>query len=312
MLRMIVKRLALAIPTLFVVATFSFGLTKMVPGDPAMFMLGQNATQDDIAKLHETLGLDKPVWEQYTTWFGNTLHGNLGTSITTGNSVSSTLAVALPATLSVALVTTLISVTIGMVCGTTAAVKRSWFDSLAQALSSFGLAVPNFWMAYVLILLFALNLTIFPATGYTPFTSDAGVWLKCMILPSLALAVANICQILLQTRSSVLDVLSRDFVRTLQATGVKRGTILAKHVLRNASIPVVVTIGISFIGVFSGVVVIESIFNLPGLGNMLLAGVRQADFPMVQGAIVFFALLVIAVNLIVDVLTAWLDPRVRV
>lgn len=206
---------------------------------------------------------------------------------------------------------TLISLVVGLALGVLAAVKRGGWDGAIQGISSFGLAIPSFWVAYLLVLAFALTWKIFPATGYTPFNEDPKAWLVGLALPAISIAIGNTCQILLQTRSSVLDILSRDFVRTLQATGVRRSTILAKHVLRNAAIPVAVVTGISFIGVFSGVVVIEAIFNTPGLGNLLLTGVRSADFPMVQGAILFFAILVIVVNLAVDVVTGWLDPRVR-
>ena len=312
MLKLIAKRLMLAIPTIFIVATFSFGLIKMVPGDPAVMILGQTASQADIEKLHDQLGLNRPVFEQYTTWLGSALHGDLGTSILTGRPVLQELAIALPPTISLAFLTTLISLVVGLTLGVVAAVKRGVWDGAIQGVSSFGLAIPSFWAAYVLVLAFALTWRIFPATGYTPINEDPRAWLLGLTLPAISIAIGNTCQILLQTRSSVLDILSRDFVRTLQATGVQRSTILAKHVLRNAAIPVAVVTGISFIGVFSGVVVIEAIFNTPGLGNLLLTGVRSADFPMVQGAILFFALLVIVVNLAVDIVTAWLDPRVRV
>jgi peptide/nickel transport system permease protein len=311
-LKLIAKRLLLAIPTIFIVATFSFGLIKMVPGDPAVMILGQTASQADIEKLHDQLGLNRPVFEQYTTWLGSALRGDLGTSILTGRPVLQELAIALPPTISLAFLTTLISLVVGLALGVLAAVKRGGWDGAIQGISSFGLAIPSFWVAYLLVLAFALTWRIFPATGYTPFNEDPKAWLIGLALPAISIAIGNTCQILLQTRSSVLDILSRDFVRTLQATGVHRSTILAKHVLRNAAIPVAVVTGISFIGVFSGVVVIEAIFNTPGLGNLLLTGVRSADFPMVQGAILFFAILVIVVNLAVDVVTGWLDPRVRV
>lgn len=312
MLKLIATRLLWAIPTLFVVMTFSFALIKMVPGDPAVFILGQTASQADIERLHDQLGLNRPVFEQYTTWLGDTLQGDLGTSILTGRPVTQALAIALPPTLSLALLTTVISVIAGVTLGVIAAVKRGGWDSFIQALSSLGLAVPSFWVAYILVLSFSLSIRIFPATGYTPLSQDPGGWLLGLTLPAISIAIANTCQILLQTRSSVLDVLSRDFVRTLQATGIARTSILTRHVLWNAAIPVAVVTGISFIGVFSGVVVIEAIFNTPGLGNLLLTGVRSADFPIVQGSILFFAILVIVVNLLVDLVTGWLDPRVRV
>ncbi|MCV2394389.1 ABC transporter permease [Actinotalea sp. M2MS4P-6] len=311
MARLVVRRLLLAVPTLFVVATFSFLLMQLVPGDPALMILGQNATQSQIADLHTQLGLDQPPMEQYVSWLGSAITGDLGTSIITGRSVVSSLSLALPPTMSLAILATVVSLLLGVTFGMLGAVKGGWTDRAIQQVAGVGLAIPNFWVAYILILVFALTFQLFPATGYVPINQDPVGWLKSLVLPVASIAIANTCQILLQTRASVLDVQSRDFIRTLQATGIRRGAVLTKHVLRNAAIPVAVATGISFIGVFSGVVVIEAIFNTPGLGNLLLTGVQGADFPVVQGTIVVFAILVILTNLAVDLATGWLDPRVR-
>lgn len=313
MLKLILRRLLLAIPLLFVVVTFSFLLIKMVPGDPAQFILGTNATAEQVARLHAKLGLDRPPLEQYFAWLSSALRGDLGTSLVTGRQVLPTLQRALPITMSIAFLSTIISVVVGVAGGILAATKKNRpTDQITMTVSGFGLAVPNFWIAYVLILVFALQLKLFPATGYQTITESFTGWLWTMTLPSVAIAISSTSQIMLQTRASILDTLGREFVRTLQATGISRMAILFKHVLRNAAIPVAVVTGISFIAVFSGVVVIEAIFNAPGLGQALLNGVRGNDFPVVQGAIVFFAILVMAVNLVVDIVTGLLDPRARV
>lgn len=313
MLKLLLRRLLLAVPLLWVVATFSFLLLKFVPGDPAQFILGMNATVEQVAKLHQVLGLDRPPVEQYLSWLSKAVRGDFGSSLVTGRSVLASVQRALPVTMSIALLSTLISLMLGLVGGMLAAIRKDGLlDRAVVGVAGVGLAIPNFWVAYVLILVFALQLRWFPATGYTPITQSFSGWLWTMTLPSIAIAISNTCQIMLQTRAAVLDTLSRDFVRTLQATGVRRIAILAKHVLRNAAIPVAVVTGISFIAVFSGVVVIEAIFNAPGMGQLLLNAVRANDFPVVQGAIVFFAILVMSVNLAVDIITGLLDPRARV
>ena len=311
MLRLTAQRILLAVPTLFVVATLTFFMLQLVPGDPANFLLGEGSTIEEVQQIHHQLGLDKPVMTQYVDWLSNILHGQLGTSFITHQAVTGALQVAVPATLSLAVLGTLAAVTLGLIFGTLAGLRGGVVERMAQAAASLGLGIPNFWLAVVLVYAFALRLSVFPATGYTPFSNSASVWILGLVLPVAAISVNNMAQVILQARSSTLEVLSSDFVRTLQAVGLSRRRIILKHVLRNAAIPIVTVTGFIFVVSLGGVVVIETIFNIQGVGNTFLAAVHQHDLPVVQGAILYFTLAVVAVNLLVDIAVAWIDPRVR-
>jgi peptide/nickel transport system permease protein len=311
MLRVIRNRLLLTIPTMFVVATFTFFLIQLVPGDPANFMLGQGATLEQVQLIHHELGLDKPLLTQYVDWLSGVLRGDLGRSFITDQTVTSQLSAAVPATLSLALLATLTALVLGLAGGVFAGLRGGRIDRLLQSAASLGLGVPNFWLAVLLVYLFAILWPILPATGYTPLTVSPRQWIMALVLPVTAIAVNNTAQIMFQARSSVLEVISRDFVRTLQATGLSRRRIVLKHVLRNAAIPVVTVAGFVFVVTLGGVVVIEVIFNILGVGRVFLNAVNQHDLPVVQGAILYFTLAVMIVNLLVDLLVAWLDPRIR-
>jgi peptide/nickel transport system permease protein len=311
-LKVIGRRLLLAVPTVFVVSTFTFFLIHLVPGSPADFILGTSANPLAVQKIDAELGLDKPLLSQYLTWLGHAIHGNFGTSYADGEPVARALAQALPVTLSLAILSIIVALAAGLALGTAAAVRGGRIDSLIQGLSSIGLAIPSFWLAALLVVAFALKIKLFPATGYTPLTASPGQWLRSFVLPVAAVAAGALAQFVLQTRTSVLDVLSRDFVRTLQSTGVPRRRILMKHVLRNAAIPVTTVAGLAFVFALSGVVVVEIVFNLPGMGDLIVNAASEHDIPVLQGAVIYFSLIVVVVNLYVDLLTAWLDPRVHV
>jgi peptide/nickel transport system permease protein len=216
-------------------------------------------------------------------------------------------------TLSLAILSTLFTLLVGLVLGMAAAVRGGRTDKTVQWLGSLGMAIPNFWLAALLVFVFAIQIPLFPATGYAELGTDGlGPWLSHLVLPILALSAVNLGQIAFQARAAFADTLSRDFIRTLQATGVPRRRILFKHLLRNASVPVVTVTGLTFIFTLGGVVVLELIFTLPGMGNLMLQSVQTNDFSVVQGGVLYFSLAVILVNLVVDVATAGLDPRVRV
>ncbi|MFC8361295.1 ABC transporter permease [Streptomyces griseorubiginosus] len=313
MLRFAFRRLMVAVPIVFAVATLSFFLVQLVPGSPAAAILGVNASKADVTALDHNLGLDRPVISQYGTWISHAIQGSLGGSFVNGQSVSDVLAQALPPTLSLALVSTLLTLLLGTALGMLAAVKGGHADRTVQWLGSLGMAIPNFWLAAVLVFLFAIKVPVLPASGYAELTTDGfGPWLTHLLLPAVALSAANLGQIAFQARAAVQDVLSRDFVRTLHATGVPRRRILFKHVLRNAAIPVVTVAGLTFVFTLGGVVVLELIFNFPGMGNLMLRSVQTHDFSVVQGGVLYFSLVVIVINLAVEFLTATLDPRVRV
>lgn len=312
MLRVFLRRLAVAIPTLLVVTIISFLLVQIVPGSPADFILGNTATADQVAQLNSQLGLDQPLIVQYFTWLGGILTGDMGTSYTTNQPVVDALTTSLPPTLSIALLSTAVSLVLGLMLGMAAAVRGGRVDSAIQTVSNLGLAVPSFWLGAVLVLIFAIELAIFPATGYTNLLDSPVDWALGLVLPVAAVALAALAQIMLQARSSVLDTLSRDFVRVLQAAGVPRRSILYRHVLRNAAIPVATVTGLTFIFTLSGVVVIETVFNIAGMGTLTVASVKSHDLPTLQGAVVYFGVVVIVVNLVVDLIVAKLDPRARV
>lgn len=312
MLRVIGRRLALAVPTVFVVATFTFFLIHLVPGSPANYILGGQPTAEQIANLNRDLGLDQPAWVQYVTWLGRAIRGDFGASYYTQNPVSEDLLQTLEPTLSLALLSTLFGLVIGLALGTVAAVRGGWLDRLIQAITSLGLAVPAFWLGALIVYVFALELGWFPAVGYKSFATSPGLWVAYLALPIGALVLSSLAQIVVQARASVLDVLSRDFVRTLQALGLPRGTILFKHVLRNAAIPVATIAGITFIYSLSGVVVIEYLFNIPGMGTLIVNSANRHDIPVMQGAVMYFSIVVVIVTLLTDLITAWLNPRIHV
>jgi peptide/nickel transport system permease protein len=312
MFRFLFKRLLVALPILFLVATFTFFLVQMVPGDPASFLLGGSASAAQVKELDAQLGLDRPVLAQYVSWLGDVAHGDLGESFVSNQPVGQSLSGAVPATLSVALGATLLTLAVGVPLGIACAVRGGRLDRAVRAACGLTMAVPNFWLAALLVFVFAVRLRLFPATGYVALGDSPTGWLEHLVLPVVAIAVAGLGQVVFQTRASVLDTLALPYVRTLQSAGVPRRRILYKHVLRNAAIPVATVTGLSFVFVLGGVVVIEAIFNLNGLGSLMLSSVQTHDLALVQGAVLYFSLVVIIVNLTVDLVTAWLDPRVRV
>lgn len=312
MLLVIGRRLALAIPTVFVVATFTFFLMDLVPGSPADYILGGQPTAAQITALNKQLGLDLPLWQQYLNWLAKAVHGDFGTSYYANDSVTHQVLLSIEPTLSLALLGTLFSLIIGLVLGTVAAVRGGVLDRFIEAATGFGLAVPAFWLAALLVFFFALLLGWFPAVGYTSIRESPGGWAYSLVLPIVALTLSGLAQIVLQARASVLDVLSKDFVRTLQAVGVRRRTILVKHVLRNAAIPVTTVAGVSFIYSLSGVVVIEFLFNIPGMGTLIVNAANHHDIPVMQGVVMYFSIVVLVVTLLIDLVTAWLNPRMHV
>lgn len=308
----LLRRIALAVPIVFVVATITFFLVQLVPGDPANLVYGLTATPEQIAALHKQLGIDRPIVEQYVTWLQHAVRGNLGTSFTSGQPIRQVLEQTLPVTFSLSIVATLFTVLLGVPIGMLAAVRGGRTDRIVTASGSVAMAVPNFWLAAILVLVMAVKVRVLPATGYVPFIESPPQWIYHLALPVLAIGVAGFGQVAFQTRAAVLDVLSREYVRTLHACGVPRRTILFKHVLRNAAIPVVAVVGLGFGISLGGVVVIESIFNLQGMGSLMLNAVGNHDLPEIQGAVLAFSILVVLVNLGTDLVVAALNPRVRV
>ena len=312
MLSLIGRRLALSLPLLVIVPTVTFLLAALIPGDVARTILGADTTQAQYLQLRQTLGLNEPLLTRYFTWLGNALHGNLGTSLFWQQPVSSLLDSRLQVTLSLVIGSTALATAVGVVFGVVAALRAGVVGKIVDAIAMVGLAIPNFFLGLLLVTWFAVTLRVFPATGYVPFSQSPGEWLRSIVLPVITLAVPGIAVIAKQTRDAMLEVLDRPFIRTLRAAGVPGRSIIGKHALRNAAIPVVTVTGLIFIASLSGTVLVETVFALPGLGGLVVQATSQHDLPLIQGVAVYFTIAVICVNLLVDLTYSWLDPRVRV
>jgi peptide/nickel transport system permease protein len=304
MLRYIEQRLVAAAITLFGVTIIVFLMLHLLPGDPARVIAGLLATEEDVAHLRTQLGLNQPLIVQYGNFLGNLLHGNLGISARTSQPVLDEVLARLPATLQLALLSTAIASFFGIIGGVIAATHHnSIIDYLTSALTLFGSSMPAYWLGLMLIILFAVNLQILPAAGNEGPAS--------FILPSLTLAAFSIALITRMTRSSMLEVLHQDYVRTARAKGIQERGVLFHHALKNALIPVITVIGLQFGTLLGGAVLTESVFGWPGVGQLLLNSISARDYPTVQGVVLVFSAMFILLNLVVDMLYAYLDPRIR-
>jgi peptide/nickel transport system permease protein len=312
MIRLILTRLALSILLVLVASAAIFFLMSLVPGDPARTILGANATPELVARLREQLGLDRPLALQYGTWLAGAVRGDLGESVLSGDPVISLIVARIPVTLSLLLLSTLVIAVLGTVLGLLSAIRGGALGRLLDAVSLVGLALPSYWVAIVLVALFAVAIRIFPATGYIAFGDDPGRWLLSLILPVAALSLGGVTIVAKQMRDSALDVLSRDYIRVLRATGIRERNILFKHILRNAALPSLTVLGITVVGALMGAVFVENVFVLPGLGSLVTQATTSHDLPVVLGVGVFFTLFVIVVNLVIDILYGLLNPKVRV
>jgi peptide/nickel transport system permease protein len=312
MLRLIGRRLAVSVPLLLAVSASTFLLVALIPGDVARTIVGPNGTPEQYASLRASLGLDASLPTRYWDWLGGAVQGDLGLSLFSRQPVSSLLESRLPVTLSLVVGSTLTATVLGLALGIAAARAGGPVGRALDAVALLGLAIPNFFLGLLLVAWFAVALPLFPATGYVPFAVSPAEWLRSLVLPVITLAVPGIAVIAKQTRDGMREALERPFMRTLRAAGVPQRSLVYKHALRNAAIPVATVVGIVFIAALSGTVLVESVFSMPGLGGLAVQATDQHDLPMIQGVAVVFTLIVIAVNLVVDVAYGWLDPRVRV
>lgn len=312
MVTLLVNRLVLAVPVMFVATALSFALAAVVPGDAARRIAGISASEEQVAALRDSLGLGDPLIEQYGDWLRNALRGDFGESIFSGQAVNTQLNQHLGVTFSLLILGTLASVALGLTLGIIAAVQGGLARSIVDVLSLAGMAVPSFWLALVLTAAFAVSLRILPVAGYVSFAESPGDWARSMVLPVVALAVGASTIIAKQTRDSLGQALDQDFIKTLTANGFSRTSIVFRHALRNAGVPILSVTGLVFVGLIGGAIFVEQIFAMPGLGSMTQQAVAGHDLPMIQGAVVYFILLVLAANLIVDLCYGLLDPRVRV
>lgn len=310
-MRFILQRLLLAMLVLVGVSVAVFLIIQLVPGDPARVSLGMQATEENVQARRERLGLNRPIAEQYFSWVADALRGDFGSSLITGQDITPQIADRLPTTLQLAALALLIGMAIAFPLGIISALKPgSVIDTIATVISQLGVAVPDFWMAILLVLLFSTSLDWLPPSGYTPITEDFSEWLEHIILPAMT---AGFISASIQTRfirSAMLEVLRQNYVMTARAKGLRERTVVLNHALRNALITVVTIIGLQMTALLSAVVVIEIVFTLPGLGSMTLDAVLDRDYPMVQATVLVMGVMVTAVNLLVDIVYFLLDPRI--
>ncbi|TCR65536.1 ABC transporter permease [Bosea sp. BK604] len=312
MLRLIALRIAMAVPVMLVVATIVFLLLRLSPGDPALIIAGESAGPEALARIRSQMGLDQPLVVQYFTWLAAIARGDLGFSILSKVPVLSLIFDRLEPTLVLALSAILITVVIAVPLGAVAAWRHnSWIDRAVMMLSVVGFSVPAFVIGYILILLLSVKADLFPVQGYVSPFEDPLAALRHLALPSLTLALVFMALISRVTRSSLLEVLGEDFVRTARAKGNVERRVLWRHALPNAAVPIITVIGLGIALLISGVVVTESVFNLPGVGRLTIDAILARDYPVVQGLMLFFALIYVGVNLLIDIAYVIVDPRIR-
>jgi peptide/nickel transport system permease protein len=306
------RRLVQMVPVLIIVTFFVFSLLHITPGDPAVTMLGEEATPENIAALRARMGLEDPLLVQYARWLGNAVQGDLGRSIHSNQPVSEAIVERLPITIQLSVLSILIALIIGIPIGIISALRRNTaLDASATTLALAGVALPNFFLAVILIYIFSVQLGVLPPIGYTAIWEDPVDNLRRMILPSITLGTALSAIIMRLTRSSLLEVLEQDYIRTARAKGLTDARMVRFHALKNALIPVVTIVGLQIGSLLGGTVITETIFGLPGIGRLIVDSIFRRDFPLVQGAILFVAVAFLVTNLIVDLLYAYLDPRIR-
>jgi peptide/nickel transport system permease protein len=308
----IVQRILATIPVMGVVALFVFLLLHLSPGDPAAVIAGDYATPADIARIRARLGLDEPIYIQFATWLWDILRGDLGISIFTNLPVTTLIAQRIEPTLWLATTTIVFAVLVAVPMGVLAAWKAgTWIDRAVMLFAVLGFSVPVFVIGYVLIYIFALQLGLLPVQGYTSPTIDPLRFTRGIILPTVTLGIVYVALIARMTRASVLEVLTEDYIRTAHAKGVPNRRVLIRHALRNAAVPIVTVIGIGIALLIGGVVVTETVYNIPGLGRLVVDAILKRDYPIIQGLMLMFAFVYVLVNLLIDIAYTALDPRIR-
>ena len=312
MLGYLLRRVLAAIPVMGVVALFVFLLLRLTPGDPAAILAGDNATPAQLDRIRISLGLNEPLYIQFFTWINKLLHGDLGVSLISNVPVATMIGQRIEPSISIALSTIILAIVIAVPLGVIAAWKHgTWIDRFVMGLSVLGFSVPTFVIGYILIQVFALDLRWLPVQGFKSIASGFGPFFERLLLPTLTLSFIYVALIARMTRAATLDVLGEDYVRTARAKGLGELAVLLRHALRNAAVPVITVIGTGFALLISGVVVTESVFNLPGVGRLTVDAVLARDYPVIQAMILLTSLVYVAVNLMIDVAYTLLDPRIR-
>lgn len=312
MFAFIARRLGSGALLLLVISTIAYFMMFFSTSNVAMNILGEDASKDAILQKQQELGLDQPLLERYWGWLTHAVSGDFGISWFTNEEIVKTIFSRLPVTMTLVLGAILIAAILATALGMTAAVKGGAIDKAVQFLAVAGFAVPNFVIAIVLVTLFAINFALLPATGWVPIQDDPAQWFLSLILPTSALVISTVASAAQQIRSAIKSVLEKDWVRTLRSRGIPQGEILFKHVLRSAAPAGLTVLSLQFIGMLGGVVILESIFALPGLGQLAVESTTKGDTPVVMGVVVYTVVIVIVVNLVVDLVNGWLNPKVRV
>ena len=312
MLSYVLRRLLATFPVMLVVAVIVFSLLYLSPGDPATVLAGEQATTEEVEQLRVALGLNEPFLTRFLSWFGGVLTGDLGTSIFSGRSVMSLIVQRLEPTIALTLCALTLAVVIALPLGIIAAWRAGRFaDRFAMGFAVLGFSVPVFVLSYILILVFSTQLRWLPVQGYTPLSEGLWPFLRHMILPSVSLGLVYAALIARITRATMMEVLSQDYIRTARAKGLGMGSVLISHAHKNAAIPIVTVIGIGFALLISGVVVTETVFNIPGVGRLTVDAILRRDYPIIQGVVLIFSASYVMVNLLVDLSYGLFDPRVR-
>ncbi|MBU8881339.1 ABC transporter permease [Bacillus sp. FJAT-29790] len=308
----IIKRLFSLIPVLFIVSIVIFSIIHLTPGDPTTYMLGEEATEEQIASARTQLGLDKPVYEQYWTWIKKAVVGDLGSSYHMHMSVNEAIISHIGPTLSLAILAEIVALCIAIPFGIIAAIKRGTAtDQTVMGFSLLGMAIPSFLLALFLVLLIGVKLQWLPVAGYRPL--ESGIWnhLKYLIMPAISLGSIQAALIARMTRSSMLEVLNTNYIKMARAKGVVERRVIYNHALQNAFLPILTVIGITFGGLVTGAVVTETIFNIPGIGSLIINSVSKRDYTVIQGIVLFVTFVYVMLNLVIDILYGIIDPRVR-
>jgi peptide/nickel transport system permease protein len=313
MLRYTLNRILLIIPTLLGVAILVFFMLRLMPGDPVAIMLeGANVTPEVVAAERARLGLDQPAYIQFFKWMGGILQGDFGISMWTGKSVAYEIGIRLELSLQVAVMATILAILLALPLGTLSAIfKDTWIDHLIRMISIAGLAVPSFWLGMIIILLLLTYFSWIPPLTFTPFFEDPMANLSQLIWPALAVGYRYSAVATRMMRSSILEVLQEDYIRTARAKGVYERLVVARHAMRNAMLPVVTVIGLEFAFLIGGLVVTEQVFNLNGIGKLFVQAVARGDYTMIQGLVLLVAVFFVLINFVIDMLYAFLDPRIR-
>jgi peptide/nickel transport system permease protein len=312
MSRFLLRRLFLTIPVLFFVSIIVFAIVALIPGDPARIMLGEEASRESLDDLRREMGLDRPLAVRYVIWLSHILRGDLGDSVRDGRPVLQQMVQKIPVTAELALTSIVVAWAIAIPMGVLAAWKRrTVVDYTATTVALAGISIPNFWLGIMLIYLLAVNYRLLPPSGYVEPWIDLGRNLRLMVMPSIVLGTALAALVMRLLRSSMIEVLGTDYVRTARAKGLGDRGVLVRHAMKNAMIPVATIMGLQLGGLLGGAVITETIFAVPGLGRLAVTAILTRDYPMVQGVVLFAAVAVVLVNVAVDLVYAFLDPRIR-